>query len=453
MNVTKRIRYDSKGNIISETRSGDNNSSISTRKAIEYDENGNIASVKEITEMTRGQEKTKLSEKTTEYKYKNFEGKWMVNKIVQNDKVTNYFFNYKTFIASNGDSVVERRTETYNYYYYKPISIKKTIYAVFELTDERLKEYKEKKLITENFVVPDEIFNVLEVTTTIVKDKVSAEEVKICSGNTDYYCYHKKITHNEDGASVVEDYMVKEDSDDSSDNLSVKNFKSYDSIYTIDKDYNIIASERTDSFLSDVQIVLKDKTIIEYNIESTNDQTGLKFYLKTIEEDREYGHVKTFTITREDGEVIVEKETLESGEVINDSYIKENIETGDKTKYTPIITEYDQFGLQWLRSMVQTTDYNTGDVHRERYLYDNLGRMVMRNLYDYSVVDGKPGTIEGCVVYVYDEAGRVISEVTESTKTDYIYDNDRKIFEISNSGYPMAKEVFDYYYNKIVQSM
>ena len=61
---------------------------------------------------------------------------------------------------------------------------------------------------------------------------------------------------------------------------------------------------------------------------------------------------------------------------------------------------------------------------------------------------------EGHIIYEYDTNGNCIMDVSENSITKYIFDEKgRKVFTINNTNYPLAKDIFDFYFNKVIQSV
>ena len=449
MIVTKRIRYDENNNIVSERKLGEHGQFANTKKEIEYDEAGNVISIRQKVELGDPTKTNTVQDSLTEFEYENYDGKWVLNKVVRDGRVEQQTEHRKKYIAANGDEEDDSKSSIFIYSdYVNPETNSKTLvniisFDTYQITPEVLEVLKEKKLISPYITLPEK-FDTFSVQTEGY-ESVKEENVKVNLGSTNYACYSKKTIWSENGeGSVLETYWVEcEDSTESE-----RHFKEYANQYTIDVDYNVLETTLKDDFTSD--LIIRGNNYCCRKI--YNEAADATFYFTELTEEREYGLVDVHIATDENNEVIAKTEALNSTQkIINQIAYK--IVDGEKIKLNPIATDYIKVGLQYLPERIYN-EKDDGSFAEEKFMYDSLGRIMMKTVHHKDTIDGNVSEFEGHIIYEYDHKGNCITEITENSMTRYIYDhNNRKVFSIDQVDYPQAKEIFDFFYNTVLQSI
>lgn len=449
--TTHRKRLDDKGNIVSNILMHDNGTYTDEKRFIEYDENGNVKSVKTVLESGTGKPEITQKETLTEYEYTFINDKYLVSKVTVDGRIQ-HETNYKsTYTAANGDT--EYEAESTHYIYTDNTENPQLINTV---------SFKSTQLDPEGINVPG--FDVM--TITIENNKLNpVEDVKYTYGSTGICSYHKNtvwgtMSDGEIRGSVVEMYL--EELEDSTD--THRHFGEYNSYYTIDKDGNVIDPDKSkmDDYTSDVHMELEGlevKSIYRIVEAEFSDGESMKVELRTnyipfndtiIEE--------SINTNLETGEVITKFRTLAStGEVI----YKEYTENGTK-HYMNISYVEDLDSLMVEEIVDEDTNLETGKkvIRNQSYMYNDNDEIAMIT---YKFGDSEDPMITHAI-YEYDETGhRCKNIITEESITSKFYDNSssdskfydssKEVFTIMNSGYPMCKSVFEFCYNRLLASL
>lgn len=448
MVFTKMIRYDNKDNIVFEKEADQNGVSINTKKDLQYDENGNVIEVHEVVTLvdpTKPEPKI-LSDTTSNFEYIEYCGKSALTKVIK-DGLEQQKSEYKgRYTAANGDILDNSTATTFIYSdYIDPETNKKTLvntikFETYQLTKDVLDEIREKNCIFLDAKIPDkfDVITIYSESSTITGP--TSETISLTIGNTDIAAYTRKINWipNEDYGIMKETFW-----EETEESNGIRYFNEYNTEYKIDRNYIMIETLVEKELLSEISLSEN-----HYSKKVINDQTGLPFYFYKIKEEREYGTVIVDISEDSNHDIIARTERLD-GQIIFQSYVKYD-ENNEKHSYTIRSTEFEQIGIQWLKTMDLSADEN-GTCVIEYYAYDSLGRMILRTIRHKEIVENKEQEYEGHVIYNYDDQGKCISEITENSISTYLYDNHgRKVFVIDNVNYPLSKEIFDLHFNKLL---
>ena len=433
--IVKDYRYDSKGRII---HTGYSKDSININTNIMYaeDENGNIVSIEEKETTTNAANKVlKETKNIRNFEYEKIEDKWMCTKIIENGKVKQTT-KFDDFDTGRGITIDNYETTEYNYFNDGSLA-SKTVTTNYVDKDGT-------KFTTIIYKDPDNR-DIHSVSNTFENDIITRSE-KIdfdYSSNTGSYtimkkenidenhykCYAKQYTMNIDSDEIInesgKDYTTIEDHYITEDNGCIIDKAKY---------YDIVTKEYTHST---VYKRYKEKLFEGYDTDCVIEEL---YYTDSIDNTTTLIH-KVKTVILEDGNVYR-------------SYFNKN--TNGEIDYCENYNfEVADDGSIRLES---SESYSTNDKPYDKisYVYYKDGSIAMITRETLETLNSKNNGEESIIsheIFEYDEKGNVILNITESSSKRTMYSNGNKEFEIIEFGYPKCKEIFNSYYNKLMEKI
>lgn len=436
--IVKDYRYDNKGRIIHTGYSKDS-ININTNTIYTEDENGNIASIEEKETTTNVANKVLKETKTIRnFEYKKIENKWMCTKIIENGRVkqTTKFDDFGT-----GRGITIDNYETTEYSYSNDGSL-------------------ESKTVTTNYTDKDGT----KFTTIIYKDPDDRDTHSVSNTvEDDIITRSEKIDF--DYSSNIGSYTIMK-----KENIDENHYKCCVKQYTMDIDSDEIISESG-----------KDYTTIEYHYRTENngriidkvkyyDITTKEYTYSTVYkrykeklfegydtdcEIEELYYTSSFDIIDDTTTLIHKSKTviLEDGNVYRSCFSKNT--NGEVDYYENYNFEVADDGSIRLESS-ESCSTNNKPYNKYSYVYYKDGNIAMITREMWETLNSKNNGENSIIdheIFEYDEKGNAILRITESSSMRTIYSNGNKEFEIIEFEYPKCKEIFNSYYNKIIDKI
>lgn len=431
--ITEKIRYDQKGNVISRTKVSEG-LEIRDTSNITTDENGNITRI-EVNSTSidvHNPNRSTQSKNVKEFEYQKVEDTWVVTKITVDGLVDSEVF-FEDFGTERGICKENYKKIMYIYSDPKTPEDKKELINTKTLIDYTDKdgtrfvtEIDKPRDLPERSVVKeyDPTGRLIETSTIIYDTDI----------NRSYYTI-SRIEKDEEYSKVCESDAGE---------LYVETIKEYE-MDDEDKVYN----EKTYKATEAVELKTPDGVIETYFKEFDKDGKLINRGLHKEFKKNIYGKYSNVTriytaknIDDERSEYDMTGYVEYFPELQARSFYTKIGEISYKTRYSFKKLSNDKIVVESLKQEDQNGTTTT------TYLYYNTGEIAMIT----NEFKDQDRESTNHIIYEYDSEGNPVLEVSEDYIKHNIFDNDKRVLTIMNTNYPISKEVFDYYYNKLLTS-